>query len=618
MAKIANVLLFMLAQSAVGKEYEWAGIFETPENEYTWIAQKKNGAYADPAMKLVALPASSVTEAGLDALETSGDSAMALSCTNLSAGQTIKPEVNKCYRLVFDQGTSESRYTVDASAVSGIAFFAEHFPTEFENTDHYFKDTAGTDIEPQGQLPKGSGGGEHSHGHGGATGKEYEWAGIFETPEKNYLWTAQKVEGKYADPRMKLVALPASSVTAAGLDELESAGNAAMELSCTDLSAGQTIVPALNKCYRLVFDQDAWQSLYPVDASAVSGIAFFAEHFPIEFESTAHYLKDTNGEDIEPQGELPKTEEAPLPAGAAIGSTILVNLVTLVGVILMVPAISRAATQKHAIFHGALLSFAAGALLSCAFFLLLFEATHLVGVGWKTEVEVLWRWGTMILAGMIVPAFIETLATFAILAARKGKTAGPVENDAVDQSNTPAEKDSKEEARPVDFKVKARKAGAVIVGDFFHNLCDGFFTGAAFKGCGEAFGWGVAAATILHELPQELADFAVLTGPEVAMNKFVALGINFVSGLSVLLGAIIILYSDVSDADVGLLLAFGGGVYIHVGAVDCMPKMYNPKFSLLERLSCFGCFILGAVLIGLILIGHEHCVPGGDGHAHGH
>ena len=27
-------------------------------------------------------------------------------------------------------------------------------------------------------------------------------------------------------------------------------------------------------------------------------------------------------------------------------------------------------------------------------------------------------------------------------------------------------------------------------------------------------------------------------------------------------------------------------------------------------------FVLGAVLIGLVLINHEHCVPGGGAHAH--
>eukprot|EP00441_Pelagodinium_beii_P009105 CAMPEP_0197704732 /NCGR_PEP_ID=MMETSP1338-20131121/126082_1 /TAXON_ID=43686 ORGANISM="Pelagodinium beii, Strain RCC1491" /NCGR_SAMPLE_ID=MMETSP1338 /ASSEMBLY_ACC=CAM_ASM_000754 /LENGTH=558 /DNA_ID=CAMNT_0043288635 /DNA_START=47 /DNA_END=1723 /DNA_ORIENTATION=+ len=542
-------------------------------------------------------------------------------------------------------------------------------------------------------------------------GKEYEWAGIFETPENHYMWTAQKVDGDYADPAMKLVALPATSFGEADLDSLEAAGDAAMALACTELSAGQTIVPATNTCYTLKFDPDAWQSLYPVDASSVSGIAFFAEHYPTEFENTAHYFKDSVGEDIEPQAELPHEEstEKIVPTGSAIGASILVNLVTFVGVVLMVPAVSRAAKAKQEIFLGVLFAFAAGALLSCAFFLLLFESTHLVATGWTAEVDVLWRWGTMILAGLILPAFIETLATFAlkklmcfgdggtmILAGlilpafietlatfaliASGKEQKPEEEkpevivvgtaetaDGAPVVPTEAASQEKSLTEKADFKVRARLIGGVCVGDFFHNLCDGFFLGAAFKGCGESFGWGVAAATLLHEIPQEIADFAVLTalgdffhnlcdgfflgaafkgcgesfgwgvaaatllheipqeiadfailtGPEAGLSNMAALAVNFVSGLSVLLGTAIILFTDVSNDAIGLLLAFGGGVYIHVGAVDCMPKMYNSNFSLVQRLACLLSFIVGAVAIGLILIGHEHCVPeGGDGHAH--
>jgi len=45
-----------------------------------------------------------------------------------------------------------------------IAFFCEHFPTEFEKTEHYLKDTTGSDIEPVAQVPEGGGGHGHSHG----------------------------------------------------------------------------------------------------------------------------------------------------------------------------------------------------------------------------------------------------------------------------------------------------------------------------------------------------------------------------------------------------------------------------------------------------------------------
>lgn len=142
--------------------------------------------------------------------------------------------------------------------------------------------------------------------------------------------------------------------------------------------------------------------------------------------------------------------------------------------------------------------------MACAFFLLLFEAIHLVAVGWTAEVDVLWRWGAIILAGLVLPLVVETICSIIMLAI-KGGSAAPAE-----ESSAEAGKEMEDPA--AQFRATARLVGAVVIGGFFHNLCDGFFVGAAFKGCGNAFGWSVIAGTILHELPQEVADFVILTG----------------------------------------------------------------------------------------------------------
>mmetsp|Transcript_18944 Transcript_18944/g.44144 ORF Transcript_18944/g.44144 Transcript_18944/m.44144 type:complete len:119 (+) Transcript_18944:312-668(+) len=117
----------------------------------------------------------------------------------------------------------------------------------------------------------------------------------------------------------------------------------------------------------------------------------------------------------------------------------------------------------------------------------------------------------------------------------------------------------------------------------------------------------MALGTILHEIPQELADFVVLTGPEATLNPVVALALNFASGLSVLLGAVIVMAADIDNVATGLFLCFGGGVYLHLAATDLMPKIYNKSLTKAQRGLSFLFFILGTVLIGLILIDHEHC-----------
>jgi len=440
---------------------------------------------------------------------------------------------------------------------------------------------------------------DHGHGHGSAA---YEWAGIFEVPENNYMWTAQKVSGSYADPAMKLAILPAPNATKEALDALAQEGAHALGETCVDVNSGGALIPQMDACYRLVFDEHLWQSLYTVNTTGVGSVAFFAEHVPTEFESTAHYLKDKVGEDIEPVAELPEEEETGMTAeqwGGSLGSAAIVNVVTLVGVVLTVPAISKAAAANAAIFDGLLSAFSAGTLLSCAFFLLLFESTHLIGEGWTGEVDVLWRWGTMVLAGFVLPAVIDVSVH-----ASSGEGAKTDENAITEATGEP--------------RSKARLIGAVLLGDFMHNLCDGFFLGAAFKGCGTGFGWGVALGTILHELPQELADYAILTGKSVGLSPKIALLCNFLSGLSVMLGCLIINLADVSNSAVGLLLAFGGGVYVYIAAVECMPRVHRLQLSPKNNGLCLLAFVVGTVIIGLILLDHEHCAPGGHAHGHGH
>jgi UTP--glucose-1-phosphate uridylyltransferase len=461
----------------------------------------------------------------------------------------------------------------------------------------------------------------------------YEWGGIFEVPESTYMWTAQKVDGAYVDPAMKMAVLPASQATAAALDALTEEGAHSLAEACTVVHPGDVIVPAADKCYQLHFNQDLWQSLYTIDTSGVSAVAFFAEHVPTEFESTAHYLKDSTGEDIEPLAEVPVAEEQEegMTSGEWTGSMVgalIVNLMTLVGVVMVVPVVKRVAAARATVVEGVLSAFAAGALLACAFFLLLFEATHLVAEGWDAEVDVLWRWGAMVLVGFALPAFIDGVHAF-IEEAKSPKSASAITEDTAGNASSAGEAVAAADGEPrgedggstlaAQGRSRARLIGAGLIGACVHTLCDGCGIGAAFKGCGTSFGWKVAMATVLHEIPQELADYAVLTGSEVGMRPASALLVNFLSGLSVMLGVLVINLSEVSNSAVGLLLAFGGGVYLYIAAVECMAKVLRLRLPARINLGCLLAFTVGAILIGLILLDHEHCIPeDGSGHAHGH
>jgi UTP--glucose-1-phosphate uridylyltransferase len=196
---------------------------------------------------------------------------------------------------------------------------------------------------------------------------------------------------------------------------------------------------------------------------------------------------------------------------------------------------------------------------------------------------------------------------------------------------------------------------AVLIGDFFHNFCDGIFIGVAFKSCAVSFGWTVTSITVFHELIQELSDFLVLT-KAAQLPAWQALLWNAASGLSVILGGIVIASAQVDDYTVGMLLAFGAGQYLYIGAVELMPMIHDThhtaptmdvsvgtdeeaadeqepaataaapaaamKVTPFDRAVGLVFFMVAVVVAGLILLNHEHCEVGshsdssGDGHNH--
>merc|ERR1712216_623254 len=132
-----------------------------------------------------------------------------------------------------------------------------------------------------------------------------------------------------------------------------------------------------------------------------------------------------------------------------------------------------------------------------------------------------------------------------------------------------------ESGEDTGFFNRNRVLSAVLIGDFAHNFFDGTFIGIAFTGCSNTMAWGIAIATILHEIAQELADYIVLTDPKQGnLKPIIALVLNFISGLSIILGIVIIMSLDLGPRTVGCGLVFGGGIYIQVGLAEAMGRVY--------------------------------------------
>lgn len=485
-----------------------------------------------------------------------------------------------------------------------------------------------------------------------------EWAGIFTTPNTKYVWTAQKKapaaggDPVYADATMDFVVRTATAATDAALDAEATAGNTQLACSTpTVVNNGGSITPSTTACYRLTFDNDFHTTSFSIDNTGAY-TALFAQHVPTEFERNTHYLQDTLGEDIEPAHTLPEAAatHTDKPWGEAFGATILVCLTTLIGVVFATPCFDTCVEEQPETLYCMSNSFAAGALLAAAFYLMVYEATHLIK--YTDEAVATCYWGTFIILGFITSQFIELIMSAVLehvspkptaestpqaevgtnmekIEAGSGSGSGngteaadpqgvdtelAVVEQPQEKSVTAAEALEVAEAKDNQLRVLC----GVLVGDFMHNLVDGIVIGAAFLGCSDSMAWGITGATIAHEIGQEIADYFVLTDPKLGgLTPVTALGLNFISGLSVILGAIIILAQDsVDNYSQGLLLAYGGGVYIQIAASECMPRALKYAKTMTLRVASFCMFIFGCFAIGIILLKHEHCVPSGAAHAH--
>ncbi|KAL7539439.1 hypothetical protein ACHAXR_009293 [Thalassiosira sp. AJA248-18] len=146
---------------------------------------------------------------------------------------------------------------------------------------------------------------------------------------------------------------------------------------------------------------------------------------------------------------------------------------------------------------------------------------------------------------------------------------------------------------------------AVVVGDSFCNFVDGLFIGAAFLSCSWGTTLSILMVTVFHELPQEMADFLLLTR-YAGLSTLKACVVNFSTGLIVTLGGLVVLVGSPSDEIVGVILAMAGGGYINIAACETVPRMEKHLYSLADRAAMVFSFIVGTVPIGLVLLKHEH------------
>ncbi|NXG01619.1 S39A7 protein, partial [Sakesphorus luctuosus] len=129
-----------------------------------------------------------------------------------------------------------------------------------------------------------------------------------------------------------------------------------------------------------------------------------------------------------------------------------------------------------------------------------------------------------------------------------------------------------------------------LAADAAHNFTDGLALGAAFWG-GPGRGVLTALTVLLHELPHELGDMALLL--RAGCSKAQAMRLQLVTALAALAGAACSLLAEGSGAAgaVGAIVPFTAGGFIYIGTVSVIPEILRNSGlfqALLQLLALLG------------------------------
>ncbi len=211
--------------------------------------------------------------------------------------------------------------------------------------------------------------------------------------------------------------------------------------------------------------------------------------------------------------------------------TLIGSVISLIGGVLLLIREKFALKISHY-----LSAFAAGALLSAAFFDLLPESfEHMEELGMDINIP-LWA-----LVGILVFFLLERFI-------HHHYSHGKVEE-------------------------KQTIVPLVILGDTMHNFTDGVAIAATFL-ISVPLGIVTSLAVAAHEIPQEIGDFGLLLNKGIERKK--VLLINFYSSFAALAGAILTyIYKDQIEGLLPLILAVTSGFFIYIALANLIPEIHN-------------------------------------------
>jgi zinc and cadmium transporter len=135
----------------------------------------------------------------------------------------------------------------------------------------------------------------------------------------------------------------------------------------------------------------------------------------------------------------------------------------------------------------------------------------------------------------------------------------------------------------------------ILFGDGVHNFVDGLVIAASFL-INVPFGIVTSLLIIGHEIPQELGNFGILVYG--GFTKTRALLFNFIAQLTCVLGGLIGFFAS-GLYNFSFLLPFAAGGFIYIAASDLIPELHK-EVSLKKSMFHFAFFMIGILFMFMI------------------
>ena len=136
-----------------------------------------------------------------------------------------------------------------------------------------------------------------------------------------------------------------------------------------------------------------------------------------------------------------------------------------------------------------------------------------------------------------------------------------------------------------------------LAADFTHNLTDGLAIGASYL-AGSSIGVVTTITILLHEVPHEIGDFAILIQSGCSRKK--AMGLQLITAVGALTGTAISLFATgLGESASTWILPFTAGGFIYIATVSVIPELLE-KTSFWQSIKEVLALLVGVFMMVLI------------------